>query len=214
MTYIYDILLNFNDDERIIEFYEWKENDALEHIKRILLFKISSKQMDDLNNYQIKMNQEFLSKIKGATISYKNKKDIKYGALFSDLNKVIALEFNKDGEVISRSGLLLDEEEDIIEECNGLYEEKIEYEKSKKYKKENFLTREELLKKRYLLKELSTLYQEKNEDKINYLYEELFPKDNLSLKEKIERMRNEIEKNFSEKHNELYEIVRLTYTKK
>lgn len=214
MTYIYDVLLNFNDDNRILEFYEWKESDLLEHIKRILLFRISSKQMEELNDYKIKLDQEFLSKIKGTTISYKNKKDIKYGALFSDLNKVIALEFNKDGMVISRSGLLLDEEEDIMDECNSLQVEKINYEKLEKYKKENFLTRDELLKKRYLLKELNNLYEEKNKDKIIYLYEELFSKDNLSIEEKIARMKTEIEENYSVKHNELYEIIRLTYTQK
>ena len=34
MNYIYDILLNFNDSENYFEFYEWKEDDIFEHIKK------------------------------------------------------------------------------------------------------------------------------------------------------------------------------------
>ena len=34
MKYIYDIILNFN--ERLYEFYEWKDNDDIEYIKKII----------------------------------------------------------------------------------------------------------------------------------------------------------------------------------
>ena len=40
MIYIYDLLLNFIDGDRLIEFYEWDSKDGLEHIKKIPLFKI------------------------------------------------------------------------------------------------------------------------------------------------------------------------------
>ena len=35
MTYIYDLLLNFTDDERILEFFEWNEKDEIINIKKI-----------------------------------------------------------------------------------------------------------------------------------------------------------------------------------
>lgn len=213
MTYIYDVLLNFNDDDRLIEFYEWEENDILEHIKKMPLIRISSNQLDDILNYQIEVSKEFLTSIKNSTISYRRHKDLKYAILISDLNKAIALEFNYQGISISKSSLLLDEEEDIIDECSDLKEEIIPYKKIKKYTNNDFLTRQELKKKRYLLQEINYLYENKDVEKLNYLYEEFYNRDNLSISEKYLRLKNDLENNYSIKHNTLYDIVRLTYIK-
>lgn len=214
MNYIYDILLNFNDAEEYFEFYEWKEDDCFEHIKRIPLIRINSKQMLEILTYKIKVPNSFLESIKGNTISYKNKKDIKYGCLLCDLNKVLALEFNSKGIVISRSNLLLDEESDVIDETTLIDEEKFEYELIEKYSIDYFLTRDESSKKKYLLKELEYLKKEKNVEKLTYLYEEVFPKDELTFSEKLTKLIKEINDNYSSKLNNLYEIVRLTYIKK
>lgn len=214
MTYIYDILLNFTDDENYFEFYEWKEDDLFEHIKRIPIIRISKEQMQEIMFNKIKVSQDFLELIKGNTISYKNKKDIKYGCLVCDLNKAIALEFNSKGLILSKSSLLLDEEEDVIDETSLLDEEKINYELIEKYHFDYFLTRDEIFKKRYLLKEIEYLKKQKNYDKFNYLYEEIFPKDDLSFTERLTKLVTEIKENYNSKFNDLYEIVRLTYIKK
>ncbi len=214
MTYIYDILLNFTDDENYFEFYEWKEDDFFEHIKRIPIIRISKEQMQEIMFNKIKVSQDFLELIKGNTISYKNKKDIKYGCLVCDLNKAIALEFNSKGLILSKSSLLLDEEEDVIDETSLLDEEKINYELIEKYHFDYFLTRDETFKKRYLLKEIEYLKKQKNYDKFNYLYEEIFPKDDLSFTERLTKLVTEIKENYNSKFNDLYEIVRLTYIKK
>lgn len=214
MTYIYDILLNFTDDENYFEFYEWKEDDSFEHIKRIPIIRISKEQMQEIMFNKIKVSQDFLELIKGNTISYKNKKDIKYGCLVCDLNKAIALEFNSKGLILSKSSLLLDEEEDVIDETSLLDEEKINYELIEKYHFDYFLTRDETFKKRYLLKEIEYLKKQKNYDKFNYLYEEIFPKDDLSFTERLTKLVTEIKENYNSKFNDLYEIVRLTYIKK
>ena len=214
MTYIYDVLLNYTDDARIAEFFEWESNDTLEHIKRIPLVKISSKQLNELLNYNIKVDKSFLDKIKGITIMYKKTKNLEYTLLVSDLNKVIAIEFDKNGEIIGRSSLLLDEEEEIIEEIYDLKEELIPYILKDKLKKNHFLTRSEIKKQRYLLKEIELLHKENNKDKLEYLYEEIYIKDNLTLDEKYLKLKTDIEENYSNKHNALYEIVRLTYIKK
>lgn len=214
MTYIYDILLNFTDDENYFEFYEWKEDDSFEHIKRIPIIRISKEQMQEIMFNKIKVSQDFLELIKGNTISYKNKKDIKYGCLVCDLNKAVALEFNSKGLILSKSSLLLDEEEDVIDETSLLDEEKINYELIEKYHFDYFLTRDETFKKRYLLKEIEYLKKQKNYDKFNYLYEEIFPKDDLSFTERLTKLVTEIKENYNSKFNDLYEIVRLTYIKK
>lgn len=214
MTYIYDVLLNFTDDERIIEFFEWDDKDYPEHIKRIPLLRVSTKTLDDLLNKKVKVNNDLLDKIKGETSLYKKSTNLDYATLFSDLNKVIALEFNESGEVISKSSLLLDEEEDLIEEAADLREEPITYKILSKNSKDYFLTRQEVKKKRYLLKEMDNLYEENNIEKLNFLYEELFKKDDLSFYDKYMRIKKDLTENYSKRHNKLYDIVRLTYIKK
>ena len=106
------------DSNRLIEFYEWDSKDGLEHIKKIPLFKISSVDMDNIINNNIKVSKDFLDKINNKTTLYRNKYNIKYGVLFCDLNKVVGVEFNKEGTIICRSSLLLDEEEDILDEVS------------------------------------------------------------------------------------------------
>lgn len=214
MTYIYDVLLNFSDTERIVEFFEWNNNDSIDHIKRIPLIRISSKSLNDLINNNIVVEKEFLDKIKDLTLMYKKTKNLEYSILITDLNKVIAIEFNKEGKIIAKSGLLLDEEEEIIDESYDLKEEKLNYKIETKINNNIFLTREEQKKQRYLLLELDNIVKENNRNKLNFLYQEIFLKDKLTFEEKYLKLKEDIEKNYTSKYNNLYEIVRLTYIKK
>lgn len=212
MTYIYDVLLNFTE-ERLIEFYEWNQTDIIENIKKIPIFRISSNQLNDLLSYNIKLDKQILSKIKNQTSTYKRTTDLEYAALFTDLNKVVGIEFNRDGNILCRSGLLLDEEEDIIDECSVERIETIKYEKNSQLEKDNFYTREEIRKRRYILKELELVYKENDKDKLNYLYQEIYGKSRLSFENKYLKLKSELEKNYSSKFNSLYEIFKLIYTK-
>ena len=214
MIYIYDLLLNFIDGNRLIEFYEWDNKDNLEHIKKIPLFKIKSVDMNNMISSNIKVNKTFLDKINNKTIGYKNKNNIKYGALFCDSNKVIGVEFSKDGTIICRSSLLLDEEEEILDEVSIYEEYNFNYKVLEKYKTNSFLTRKELFKKNYLEKELNKIYNDKYYDKLNYLYEELFEKEDKSIEEKYKTIMNDINNNYDHRYNNLYNIVRLSYQKK
>ena len=212
MTYIYDVLLNFTE-ERLIEFYEWNQTDIIENIKKIPIFRISSNQLNDLLSYNIKLDKQILAKIKNQTSTYKRTTDLEYTALFTDLNKVVGIEFNREGNILCRSGLLLDEEEDIIDECSVEIVETIKYEKKEPLEKNNFYTREEIRKRRYILKELELVYKEKDKDKLNYLYQEVYGKSRISFENKYLKLKNELEKNYSSKFNSIYEIFKLIYTK-
>ena len=214
MTYIYDILLNFTDTERLLEFFEWDEKDQIENIKKIPLIRVSNKTMKDFIVKKVKISEELLSEIKNKTSTYRKTKDFEYTLLISDLNKVVAIEFAQNGEVIARSSLLLDEEEEVLEETEYLEVQTINYKIIKTYKADYHLTRTEQKKKNYLLKEMDILYKENNTSKLIFLYEELFKKDDLSLYDKYLKIKNDIENNYSNKHNKLYDIVRLTYIKK
>lgn len=214
MTYIYDVLLNFTDQNNPLEFFEWHKDDTLEHIKRIPLIKVSSLTLNEFMKYNIQVDKNLLDRIKETTIMYRKTKDLDYALLLSDTNKVVAFEFNKKGEVISRSNLLLDEEEEIIEESYDEKEEQLSYKKLNKLFQDNFLTRTERTHQNYLLKEIDFLYKEKYKEKLQYLYEEIYSKDNLTLEEKYLKLKNDIKQKYTKKFEQLYEIVRLTYIKK
>ena len=214
MTYIYDLLLNFQDKERLVEFFEWSKYDVLENVKKIPIVRVSSIDMDNFCFADIKISKEFLDKIKGKTLLYKKKKTISYASLFCDLNRVVAIEFSEQGEIIARSCLLLDEESEVIQGAVDFEEESISYKVIKKDRSLFFLTREEEFQKKYLLKEVSFLFQKKNFDKLIYLYEEVFGKDSRNVVSKYERLFDDLTYHFDFRYRRLFDIVRLSYSKK
>ena len=214
MTYIYDLLLNFQDINRLVEFFEWSDQDVLEHVKKIPLFRIKSIDMDNICFGNIKIENSILEKIKTKTLLYKKRKTIAYATLFCDLNRVIAVEFSNKGEIIAKSCLLLDEEMEVLENCKDLKEEELNYKVMNKKEQISFLTRKEEFQQRYLLEEIKTIFNEKSEDKLIYLYEEIFGKDNISMLNKYNRLIKKIKNNFDNSCKKLYEVVRLSYSKK
>ena len=77
MKYIYDIVLNFN--EEFFEFYDWNLNDEITHIKKIPIIKIDSLKMNEIKNNDIEFDKDFLSKIENKAETFKKK--IKYAFL-------------------------------------------------------------------------------------------------------------------------------------
>ena len=211
MNYIYDVVLNFQDE--LIEFYEWSSEDTIDHIKRIPVFRVTSQNLNDLVNKNIKMNNDFIQKIKNKTKCYRKTNDLKYSALFTDLNRVVGIEFTSEGNNICRSSLLLDEEETIILECRFDLVEKIYYQVNSIINK-NFLTRQESKKRNYILKELKKVYETNNIDKLNYLYKELFNDTSLSFESKYLKLYKLIKDNYESKYNVLYDIFKLSYSNK
>ena len=214
MIYIYDLLLNFQDVNRLVEFFEWSDQDILEHVKKIPLFRIKSIDMDNICFGNIKIDSSILEKIKKKTLLYKKKKTITYATLFCDLNRVIAVEFSNKGEIIAKSCLLLDEEMEVLDNCKDLEEEVLNYKVTNKKEEISFLTRKEEFQQRYLLQEIKTLVDRKDEDKLIYLYEEIFGKDNISILNKYNRLIEKLKNHFDNNCKKLYEVVRLSHSKK
>ncbi len=216
MINVYDIVLNLLDSNRVYESFEWRDNDNVEHIKKIPMVRVSTNTLDDIINSTFTIEKEFLKDIykKSEVYNADVTEIIDYGILFTDNFKVIAVEFNKEGKSLFKSSLLLDEEEEILELSNDIKLMDLKYKILKKNKQTNYLTREEEFKKKYLLKELKNTYKNKKYEKINYLYDEIYPKDNKIASEKYKYLINDIEDNYSAKHNKIYKILRLTHKKK
>lgn len=218
MLNVYDILLNLLDGNRVYEYFEWSNKDNIEHIKKIPIVKISSGFLDDIINNQVTIDKDFLDEIYKKCEVYTNDKVsvIDYANLFTDGYKVVGVEFNKDGKILYRSFLMLDEEEEILDISDELRLTDIKYQKNKSKKEDNlYLTREEEFRRNYLLKELRFSYKNKMYEKINYLYEEIYNDSlNNSIEDKYNFLIQDIDKNYNYRHNELFKILRLTNRKK
>ena len=211
MTYVYDILLNFTDEGRLILFFEWNDSDYIDHVKKIPFFRVSSKVLDDIVNYDIKFDKKFVSSIKGLTSCYKSTDDLNYCFLVSDLNTVIGVELDSKGNIISRSSLLLQEEEEVIDEISDTEVSNLNYIKGNKSNNDLYLTREELYKKKVLLKEIEVSYKLKEYDKISFYFDEVSNKKNLSIEDKFLILKNDITNNYSNKFNKLYDFICLVH---
>ena len=74
MTYIYDLILNFHNE--LLEFYEWDKSDNIHHIKRINLIKIKSSTYNEILDYDIVFDNNFLTEIFNKCEYFQEKKKI------------------------------------------------------------------------------------------------------------------------------------------
>lgn len=216
MIYIYDILLNFCDCDMLYDFYEWSANDTIENIKRIKLVHVDKKVLDQLIIYDGIIDSEYLLKIYRTCEVYTTKKVkiLDYCGLFSDGERVIAIEFDKSGKPIYKSKLLLDEEDEIALLAANLEILPISYKIKDKILEKNFFTRSEIIIRKYLLKEIEEAFFKKNEDKLKYLYEEFFETEGKNSEEMYKKLKDSLKESIEEKHKELYQLLRLATRKK
>lgn len=202
MNCIYDIVLNFNKE--YYSFFEWKKGDNYINIKKIPLFLVDNDTFISMKYNKITVDKDFIDMINGKTFTY-TRSGIGPSCLISNGKEAIGVLFDTNGNLIKRSSLLLDEEEEVIEEVYECNYFKINIIKEKKITYEN-VSRMEKERKRYLLKYFN---KEKNEINLKYLYYDYFEKDedDISLIKNI--LISEIKNNWNNKTNKLYDLVRL-----
>jgi len=208
MKYIYDIILNFN--ERLYEFYEWKDNDNIEYIKKIPIFKVSNNVLMDLKNNKVVMDIEFIKNMYNKCEIYTNTgiSTIEYASLFCSDDSIIAIEFNEKGVSIFRSDLLIDEALDILDYVKKLKISNIEYNIVSKNKK-LLMTRKEVGMLKFIKKELNIIYKNDNIDKLKYIYYECFNK----IEDNINKIILDLEKYISNSPNKLFDLLMLSCSK-
>lgn len=212
MYYYYDILLNFQDDGVLYEFYEWEETDDLDFVKKIPLFKVSSSILKDLINYKVKFSEEFTNSIKEKTLLKTSAKTLKSTFLICDTKDALAIELNEEGEVISRSRLMLGDEINLNEIMFTMKETKLKYEKLKKYSKRLAIRQIEEIKK--LIKcEINTLYESNNISKLKYLYYEWFNTTNNNIEDIYNKMNKALECDYDDNQKNIYNLIKKSYNK-
>ncbi len=216
MIYTYDILLNWTKEERLKEFYEWNLEDDLEHIKKMPIIRIRESLLKDLLTSKVKIDKTFLSKIKYKSESYfHNEIDvIDYAVIVTTEKKALALELDNEGNIMYKSSLLIDEEEEVLEIGEELVIMDIPYEVITKNKKVSYLTRKEEEEKKFLIKEIKKIKQNKERSKLNYLYKEFFVDNVESFNDKLTLLEKEISKDYNSFHHNLYNLLKLSTIKK
>lgn len=191
MSYIYDIILNLNNE--FIEFYEWDKSDYLTHIRKIPIYKISNiskiKIGNKINNYK------FIESIKNKTYVFgKNNRD--YLVLLCNEEKVLAISLNNKGYIKEISDLLIDEEDYILESYNKYPFAKLDIiDNTKVYN--YFFTRKE----REKIKNVKKQIKKSKSNVLNYLCYEL----------NIKEINDE---EINKKYQEMYNFFNLIHNKK
>lgn len=212
MLYIYDILVNFMDGDRVYEFFEWDFKDIVEHIKKIPVIRVNEQTFLDFVKHDVKVDECFLNSIKDKTCTYKEV--IPYAVLISNQERCYALEFNQFGDILFKSSLLIDEEEEVVECSRKLEETVISYTVLKNRDSSSIFTRREEVGRNLLKREIISTYQVNDYEKLNYLYEEAYGKDNYTMEEKYRRLLEDIDQNFSNHLKRLISIIQLSHKKK
>lgn len=204
MNYIYDVVLNFTDYDSYLEFYEWDKSDDFTYIEKIPIYKVNTLQMKDIMSNRIKINKDLLLEVFDKTITSNG--NIDYSFLVTDMERVMGLKFNKNGLLICKSSLLIDEEDAVIDEAMEFYNDVFDYSIIDSNNTFSFLTRKEKKIRDFLLNEINNLYVNGSYDEINYLYYEIFDKD-VCIDKKYNYLINEIKNN--NKLLNLYSVIEL-----
>lgn len=203
MNFIYDIVLNFNKD--YYDFFEWNKKDNIINIKKIPLFIVNNDIFNSMKYDYVSVNTSFIESIRDKTYTY-NRQKIGNTCLLSNGKQVIGVLFNDKGELIKRSSLLLDEEEEVLDEIYSNEVTDIEIVKIKKGKSNDSVNRAQKEKKDFLIRYIN---REKNSTNLKYLYYDYFEKDEGDSSVIRESLINEINNNWNKKIDGFYDTVKI-----
>lgn len=190
MKNIYDILVNFKKIP--YEFYEWNKEDDVKHVKKMPSIKVSDSALYDIFYNEVKISKNFLDQIKDKTEIFFGRaiKKVKYACVIYNDDVALSILLNDNGEIIGKSKLLFDEEEDVLKDDVSLKE--IDYEVIKKSKKISGLTRRETKIVLLLSKYLDKIHESKKNDEIKYMYFECFNTMEEDNEKAYKNLKNEV----------------------
>lgn len=202
MNYIYDIVLNFNKE--YFDFYEWKKSDTIINIKKIPIFSINNKIFNILKYDKVVVDTSFIDIIRDKTFTY-TKLKVGNASLLSNGKEVIGVLFDNKGNLIKRSSLLIDEEEEVLEELESDDNYDIKIISHKEVKHEN-IGRWEKEKKTFLN---NYLRHENNINNLKYLYYDYFEKENDDINVVKNELLNVIKNTWDKKLDSFYNTVKM-----
>lgn len=202
MRFIYDIVVNYENN--FFEFYEWEKEDNIINIKKMPLFLVNNETYKIIKYESVTINSAFVDKIRDKTFAY-NKIKIGPSCLITNGMEVIGILCNDKGEVIKKSSLLIDEEDEILEEASDIDIYDIDIIKRKKINRNN-INRREAEKREFLINYINS---ENNNSNLKYLYYDYFEKENEDISLIKKELINEIKHNWNKRLNSFYETAKI-----
>ena len=196
MNYIYDIVLNFQNN--YYQFFEWNRTDKIKNINKIAVYHVSDQDILDLTNNKIIIDNTFLNKLKED-----NKKNKKLMCLVSNKSQTIGLLFSNDGVLLKRSSLMFEEETEVNNYVKDLPLTKIDYIKNEKQESSNRLRIEKEKKERLI----EYIKNTSNELTLKYLYYEYFKEECTNLDKIKETLINVMESDWNNNKSTLYKTI-------
>lgn len=202
MNYIYDIILNFN--EEFYDFYEWKSNDNVINVRKIPVLKVDENTYIALRNNKVQVSLETIEVLKKNFSLYNEKIEGNIICLITNGMSAFGVMFNNNGYLIKRSSMLFDEEEEVIDESENIKEVKIEFIKNEKQEKNN-VSRIVKEKRKFINDYISSLDDELT---LKYIYYDYFEKEENKNNIK-EILLKEITRKWNNKLSKLYDLTKL-----
>ena len=197
MTYIYDIILNFQ--KNYYQFFEWNTNDKIINMTKISIYRVSDKDLLNLKNNQVIINKDFINKIKED-----NKRNKKIMCIVTNCKIAVALLFNNKGLLLKKSSLIFEEEEEVIDLAKKLKETKISYIENTKVKNPSNILRIEQEKKRKIIDYIKNC---NNILTLKYLYYEYYEKESNNKKNIKEKLIKVLSQEWNYKLKNIYNII-------
>ena len=184
MDYIYDIVLNFQNN--YYDFYEWKSTDKVINIKKILVYIVNNE--DYLN---LKYNEIILDK---KQLPFQTKMFLVTNGI-----EVMGILLDNEGKIIKRSSLIFDEADEVLEEKETIKPLTIKYKKNiqKKHISNSRILTEKI---KFLQKYFSNIDKLKDEYLLKYIYYDIY---------NIEE--NNINKVYKKLQELIYEDINIIY---
>lgn len=198
MNYIYDIVLNFQDN--YYQFFEWNRTDKIKNISKIAVYHVTDEDLQNLKYNKVIISNPFLNQLKEDNKKYK-----KIMCLISNSKHTIGILIGSDGTILKRSSLLFEEEEEANDFSQTLPITSIDYLENITNPPQNRL-RIEIEKKDTLIE-----YLNKTNDlaTLQYLYYEYYEEECMEETQIKKALLKELEKDWNKKQNNLYKIIKL-----
>ena len=188
MDYIYDIVLNFQND--YYDFYEWKKTDKVINVKKIPVYLVNNQ-----NYLNLKYNEVIIdnTKLPNNTKMF----------LATNGQEVMGLLLDNQGKIIKKSSLLLEESEEVLNEKDTIKALPLKYIKniSKPHNIDSRIHKEKI---KYINKYLSNIDIKKDEYLLKYIYYETYKKEENNVR----TIKEEINKLISNDINKIYNAIK------
>ena len=191
MDYIYDIILNFQNN--YYDFYEWKTKDRLINVKKILVYKISDEDYLNLKYNDVIIDVQHLPKQTKML-------------LVTNGNEVMGILLDQLGKVTKRSSMLFEEADEVLEDKDILKKLKICYLKNnpKQYKNYSRIEEEKIL---FLENFFTEINKEKDEYLLKYIYYDIYLKEEPNINQIYQELKSLIYSNVNKIYNSIKKIT-------